>query len=311
MGKMKFKHDNRILRSKIESYYRSKYYSLYLNAFIFEGLDYMQSRFLLSELWEKGTCAFIDAFNQRDLATIMVGDETRDNNELILCPYAPSLTNIYNFPIYATPVNNRGVKFIESKTLQVNKDIVLIWGHTSHDPIRKFIDFFIEKLVNLEIALRIAIENQKLPRLVVCSYEDKAHFEELFQDIEDGKARVFVEADDPSKVNAVLNGGEFIIDKIYAQILNVDKEALSFLGVDNVGMVKKERENVDETNANNEEIDNNGNCFIDEMEKGFSQLEKVLGFKVSVKEKAPKVMELGEYNADDPSNQEDDEGGDE
>ena len=82
---------------------------------------------------------------------------------------------------------------------------------------------------------------------------------------------------------------------------------MSFLGVDNVGMVKKERENVDETNANNEEIDNNGNCFIDEMKKAFKQVEIVFGKKITVKEKAPKVMELGTYNADDPSNEEEEE----
>ena len=45
-------------RKEIEMYYRSKYFSLFMNGYEFDGLDYQQQRFFFFFLSEKGTIAF-------------------------------------------------------------------------------------------------------------------------------------------------------------------------------------------------------------------------------------------------------------
>lgn len=299
------------MRKSIEAYYRTKYFSLYMNAYEFTGLDYLKSRFLLTQLWEVGTACFLNAISKEDLGTVTTGEGEEIENELVICPYAPETRNIYNAPISIVPVNLRGVAFIPRNPQKVNEDCVIMFGHSSHMPIRYIVDSYIEKIVEIEVAIRMNVETHKLPRLIACKYEDKEHFKELFRDIENGQFNIFVEADDPSKVNAILNGGEYIIDKLYAYKLNLEKELMTMLGIDNVGMVKKERENLDETNANNEEIDQGGDCFIDEMEIGCEQIQKVLGHDISVREKNPRVEMSGQYNADDPSNKEEKGGNEE
>ena len=309
MGQIKTKTARKnavLMRKEIEAFYRTKYFSLYMNAYRFIGLDYLQSRFLLTQLWEVGTVCFLNAISKEDMGTITNGEKDFEN-ELIICPYAPAERNIYNFPIKVTPVNLRGVAFIPNYPLKVNEDCVIMWGHSSHMPIRYIVDSYIEKIVEIEVAIRMNVETHKLSRLIPCSYEDMEHFKNLLRDIENGQFNIFVEVDDPTKINNVLGGGEYFIDKLYAYKLNLEKELMTMLGIDNIGMVKKERENVDETNANNEEIDQGGDCFIDEMEIACEQIQKVLGHDIYVEEKNPRVEMSGQYTSDDPSNKEEEE----
>ena len=84
-------------RKEIEMYYRSKYFSLFMNGYEFDGLDYQQQRFLLSQLWEKGTIACFILEGSKPIS-LLIDDNKQDENqgELILTPYSTSKFNIYN-----------------------------------------------------------------------------------------------------------------------------------------------------------------------------------------------------------------------
>lgn len=299
-SQMKMKKKGALMkRAEIERYYRTKYFSLYMNAYEFEGLNSQQQRFLLSQLWEKGTInAFILEGSKPESIDIK-NDTKKPYGELILTPYAPSTFNIYNYPIKITPIRLRGATFIPSKMLKVNDECVIGWGHSSHMPIRSIVEFYIEKIVDVEMTLRTNLFTHKMPRLVACSPEDKERAEKLLNDIELGMNKVFLSVDDIKNITNVLDGGgNYIVDKLYQYKLNLEKELMTMLGIDNIGIIKKERENNDEVNANNEEIDNGGDCFVDEMKIFTDLVTSVLGYPLSVREKKPRVtmMEYSNYN---------------
>lgn len=294
-----------VSRMAIESFYRTKYYSLFMNAYEFEGLDSQQQRFLLGQLWEVGTVCFsILEGSVPESIMIKDGKEEKENGTLLIYPYAPSTRNIYNFPVTVTPIRLRGAKFIPVHDLKVNDECVIGWGHVSHNPIRNIVDYYVDKIVEAEVTLRMNLNSHKMPRLIACAVEDREHFKDLFADIDNGIPRAYVDINDIKNINNILQGGDYIVDKLYAYILNLEKELLTILGIDNVGMVKKERENVDETNANNEEIDQGGDCFLDEMKIMCDLVSNVLHYPLRVKEKAPRVEIEDTYTAKDPSNKE-------
>ena len=295
MAKLKFKEMKRnslLTKEAIQMYYRSKYYSLYMNAYEFSGLNYQQQRFLLGQLWEKGTCAFFILEGTKPMS-LLTDPTQEEKGELVLCPYAPSKFNIYNFPEIVQLVRLRGATFIPTEPQRVNKDVVLMWGHSSHMPIRAIVEFYVEKITEVEVTARMNLETHKLPRLLVCSPEDKNRVNELMNAIQEGTPKLFLEADDYKAINNVLqSGGEFIVDKLFTYKQNLERELMTMLGIDNIGTLKRERQNNDEVNANNEEIDNGGDCFIDEMKIGCEQISDVLGLEVSVKDKKPRVEML-------------------
>ena len=79
-------------RKEIEMYYRSKYFSLFMNGYEFDGLDYQQQRFLLSQLWEKGTIACFILEGSKPIS-LLIDENKQDENqgELILTPYSTSV----------------------------------------------------------------------------------------------------------------------------------------------------------------------------------------------------------------------------
>ena len=277
-------------RKEIEMYYRSKYFSLFMNGYEFDGLDYQQQRFLLSQLWEKGTIACFILEGSKPQSLLIDENQQKENGELILTPYATSQYNIYRFPEVVQLVKLRGVDFIPQTPQRVNKDVVIGWGHSSHMPIRQIVEFYIEKITDVEITANMNLQTHKLPRLVVCSPEDKNRVQELMNKIEDGVPRLFLEVSDIKAIQNVLqSGGEFIVDKLFTYKQNLERELMTILGIDNIGTLKRERQNNDEVNANNEEIDNGGDCFVDEMKIFCKQVSDVLGYPISVREKKPRV----------------------
>ena len=289
-NKLKFKKVNSLIaRERVEMYYRSKYFSLYMNAYEFEGLDYQQQRFLLSQLWEKGTIACFILEGSKP-TSLLIDDKKEGNGELVLCPYATRYYNIYNFPVEVQLIKLRGVDFIPQTPQKVNKDVVLGWGHSSHMPIRAIVEFYIDKITEVEITINMNLQTHKLPRLVICSPEDKERVSQLMNAIENGTPKLFLDVNDWKSIQNVLqSGGEFIIDKLFTYKQNLERELMTILGIDNIGVLKHERQNLDETNANNEEIDNGGDCFVDEMKIFCDQVSEVLGYPISVKEKKPRV----------------------
>ena len=296
-------------RKEIEMYYRSKYFSLFMNGYEFDGLDYQQQRFLLSQLWEKGTIACFILEGSKPIS-LLIDENKQDENqgELILTPYSTSKFNIYNFPEMVQLIKLRGVNFIPTTPQRVNQDVVIGWGHSSHMPIRSIVDFYVDKITEVEITARMNLETHKLPRLVVCGPEDKKRVEELMNKIQDGVPQLFLDVDDIKAIQNVLqSGGEFIVDKVFTYKQNLERELMTILGIDNIGTLKRERQNNDEVNANNEEIDNGGDCFVDEMNIFCKQVSDVLGYKISVREKKPGV-EMMDTTEEDTSVNDTEEG---
>lgn len=306
---MKFlKKNSKITREQIEVYYRTKYFSLFMNGYEFDGLDPQQQRFLLTQFWEVGT---INAFILKDSKpeSIDIKGVENPNGILVLTPYAPSGYNIYNFPTKVTPVRLRGATFIPTETMKVNEECVLGWAHVSHNSVRSIVESYIEKIADVEVTIRMNLATHKLPRLIVVNPEDKERMKALANSIEDGVPVLYVSVEDSQKINNIIEGGNYIIDKLFTYKQNLEKELMTIMGIDNVGIVKRERENLDETNANNEEIDNGGDCFIDEMTIFCDLVSQVLGYPLSVKEKSPRV-EMMEYVSDGEDTGEETEEGD-
>ena len=299
-------------------FYENKYFGLFLNAYKFTNLTRSQKRYLLKKLWQNGTCCcFVLEGTQQEPSmkalltnkskdTIAVGNDS-PNGLLIFTPYAPIQYNIEDEPSVVNIVNIRGAQFLPVKPQVVNKDVVICWAHSSHAPIRSLVLYYIDKIVDVENTIDMNLFVHKLPRLVVCSPEDKQRVADLMDAIERGEKKLFLEADDVQAIKNVLESGSntsYIIDKLYQYKQNLENELLTFLGINNVSLEKKERLITDEANSNNQLINDCSECFLDTLKEFCEDVSNILGYPLSVEATSSPETNEEEYEEDDPEEEE-------
>ena len=296
-------------------FYENKYFSLFLNAYKFTNLTKNQQRYLLKRLWSAGTiAAFVDPSTRPDpslkqlltnssIGTISIGEEN-PNGVLVLCPYATIQWNIEDAPSVVSLVNTRGATFIPTTPQKVNKDVVIGWAHSSHSSVYALVSFYVERIVDVESTINMNLFVHKLPRLVVCSPEDRGRVEDLMEAIERGEKKIFLDAQDVQAIKNVLESGSntnFIIDKLYQYKRNLENELLTFLGINNVPVEKKERLITDEAQSNDELINDSSDCFLDCLNDFCDEVSRILKYPIQVEAKSSPASN------EDPSQEEEDE----
>ena len=299
-------------------FYENKYFGLFLNAYKFTNLSKNQSRYLLKSMWKRGTVACFIVEGTRKEPTMnqaltntspnTVSPAFESDGLLVFTPYAVNQWNIEDEPSVITLVNTRGATFIPTRPQIVNKDVVIGWGHTSHASVRSLVMWYVERIADVENTIDINLFAHKLPRLVVCSPEDRERVADIMEAIERGEKKLFLEAEDYQAIKNVLEAGgsSYIIDKLYTYKQNLENELLSFLGINNVAVEKKERLITDEANSNNQLINDSSDCFLDSLKNFCDEINTVLDYNISVEANSSPASNE-DYDITDPEEVEEDE----
>ena len=299
-------------------FYENKYFGLFLNAYKFTNLSKNQSRYLLKSMWKRGTVACFIVEGTRKEPTMnqaltntspnTVSPAFESDGLLVFTPYAVNQWNIEDEPSVITLVNTRGATFIPTRPQIVNKDVVIGWGHTSHASVRSLVMWYVERIADVENTIDINLFAHKLPRLVVCSPEDRERVANIMEAIDRGEKKLFLEAEDYQAIKNVLEAGgsSYIIDKLYTYKQNLENELLSFLGINNVAVEKKERLITDEANSNNQLINDSSDCFLDSLKNFCDEINTVLDYNISVEANSSPASNE-DYDITDPEEVEEDE----
>ena len=285
--------NSNVARAEIKSYYMKKYYNLFMNSYKWDGIDTQQKEFLMRQLWDVGTFAtFKQEFTE--------GSTLHPKGLLVMTPYAVNGWNIYDYPVKVNLINTKGVKFIPTTALEVNKDVVLCWIQRSHKSIREMVEFKIDELVNIEMVIRANLKAHKIPFVFTIEPENEEKFRILFDKIMSDDDALFTSANDINNIKLLLSGTPYIIDKLYNYKKSIENELREFLGLDNLGVSeKKEHLITSEIEANDEVITESQNSFIDNLIEYCDRIMEVFGISVKVSlsnkrnEEADSDMEVG------------------
>ena len=318
--KVKYK-DIKYQEEELQSYtakrfYENKYFGLFLNRRHFPQLTKNQERFLLKSFWQNGcVCAFIlEGTKQAPSLKAMLSNSSKNtlilenenaNGLLMLVPFATAKYDITDAPSVVNYINKRGATFIPKGLKIVNKDCVIGWAHSSHAPIRSLVMYYIDRIVDVEQTIEMNLFVHKLPRLVVCSPEDKSRVEDLMDKIERGEKKLFLDAQDVQAIKNVLDSGSntsYIIDKLYQYKQNLENELSTFLGINNNPIEKAERLVVGEVNSNNQLISECGACFDDTIDAFCEEVSQVLSFPLT-----QEIKEVEAPTEENPENEESEE----
>ena len=282
-------------RREIYDYYFRKYFNLFMTLKI-KGVDYQAENFIKRRLWARGTIAVFKLAGSE-------GSKEYPNGMPIFTDYAPINYNIYDYPIQCTLINRRGVKFIPSRLMDIDKDVVIGFAQNNHLPIVTMVDIYIQKITDVEMTIRTNLKAHKTPVIFAITPENEDKMRIIKSNFESDDPALMMELEDMKNMQVFNGNATFIIDKLYNYKMALENELKEYLGINNLGVnEKKEHLISNEVEANNEVIENSVDCFMDELEKFSQNIKDVLGIEVSFEWDKPK---LEQYNDEEDEESED------
>lgn len=269
------------LFQEVSNNYTDKYYNIWMSKFKWTGLDEeskeQQENYIMRKLWSDGSLAI------RNIA---------NTNLIALMPFATISYNYLDFPETVNLINKRGVSevIIPSGEQVVNKDVAIVYCLPSHKPIKQLVKYYTDRIAQVEIIISNNLKLQNIPFVIGCNEEDKDSMEDIVERILNNELVVYSAVGDINKLQTLATTAPYLIDKLKSYQVSLENELLTTLGIDNSGVqAKKAQMLVDEVNANNDAINDFGNCIIDELKSWLERANKVLNRNISIEAKTKPV----------------------
>ena len=264
------------LQAKCKQNYINKYYNIWMSKFKWTGLDEsiaaQQENFIMRKFWSEGTVASFPI-----TSTDLMGFTT----------YATNTFNMYDFPETVTLINLRGVsaRIIPPDTQVVGRDVAIGWAQPNHKPIMAVVNYYVDKMVSVDMVINTNLQLQKVPFLVAVTEADKDKMEDIVTRILNNEVVVYCDLEELQKVQTLATESPYIIDKLEEYKRGLEQELMTFLGVDNNGSISLEQTHisVDAVNANNDVINDYGNAIEEEIKKWIDSTNRLFNRQIAIK----------------------------
>ena len=260
----------------------TKYYQmLALNRYKWENLpNGIESRYIEQMLFDNGECAL---FDHPDLGLCILRSSCREN------------LNIYGEPTKLTLTG-----FNEHRTVLID-DCIRIMNNDLALPTLPDIVYYARRMAEIDDIIMQNLRQQRVPYLFATDENNAFSMKSLYDRIYQGEPAIFVDKEmlkgEPENIMVLPTQSPYLVDKLQLQKQEMERELLTFLGINNT-LEKKERLLVDETNSNNQFIKMASDIGFKQRQLACEQMNEMFGLNVRVVETQDEfeseVMEDGE-----------------
>lgn len=198
--------------------------------------------------------------------------------DLTLKVTAGGKLNVYGIPTQRTAYGDNGYSVMVDPT-----NSVLIFNNYKRKPTFPVITNFAMRLYELDRTIDVNVNAQKTPILITCDENERLSMENLYTKYDGnspvifGKKGLNLESFDVLKTDA-----PYVADKIYNMKVQIFNEALTFLGITNVAIEKKERLVSDEVNRSMGGTMANRMAYMTMREKAVDAINKMFGTNIEI-----------------------------
>ena len=243
----------------------------------------IESRYIEQMLFDNGECAM---FDHPDLGLCVLRSSSREN------------LNIYGEP---TKLSLTG--FNEHRTVMMD-DCVRIMNNDLGLPALPDILYYSRRMAEIDDIFMQNLRQQRVPYLLATNENNQFSIKSLYDRMYQGEPAIFVDKEmlkgEPENIMVLPVQAPYLVDKLQIQKQEMERELLTFLGINNT-LEKKERLLVDETNSNNQFIKMASDIGFKQRQLACEQMNQMFGLNVRVIETQDEfeceVMDDGElYN---------------
>lgn len=164
-----------------------------------------------------------------------------------------ALQNMVNggFNVYRIPKNRRAFA-VNGYNKELNeKDSVIIYNNYLHTNSAPEIEMFAKRLWDLDRTIDVNAKAQKTPVAIICDEDERLAMMNLYKAYEGNEPFIFgCKGMNTKGVTSLSTGAPYVADKIYTLKTQIWNEALTYLGISNLNIQKKERLVSDEVTRN-------------------------------------------------------------
>ena len=253
----------------------TKYYQmLALNRYKWENLpNGIESRYIEEMLYDNGECAM---FDHPDLGLCVLRSSSREN------------LNIYGEPtkLSLTGFNEHRTVMMDECVRIMNNDLAL--------PTLPNIVYYARRMAEIDDIIMQNLRQQRVPYLFATDENNSFSLKSLYDRMYQGEPAIFIDKEmlkgEPENIMVLPTQAPYLVDKLQIQKQEMERELLTFLGINNT-LEKKERLLVDETNSNNQFIKMASDIGFKQRQLACEQLNEMFGLNVRVVETQDEMQE--------------------
>ncbi|MBR3117568.1 MAG: hypothetical protein IKL65_00535 [Bacilli bacterium] len=172
----------------------------------------------------------------------------------------------------------------EGPTLTNNVNAVIIRNNDEMLPTAPTIQLYAYKLTNIERTIDTNILAQKIPTVVKCTDRQRLSFKNAINQRNDNEPVIYSDKGMNTEDITTLDiKAPIVFDKLQIQKHAVWNECMTYLGINNANMDKRERLVDDEVQANNEQVQASEDIFLKARQKACEEINRIFGTNISVK----------------------------
>lgn len=209
----------------------------------------------------------------------------------------PSILNCYSFEYQEMRRLYTGLKQLtkeqeeQLKNKQIQDECILVMNNEDRLPTEGSMKLFALRLYECDRTCDVNIKAQKTPIMLICDEKQRLTMMNLYNQYNGNQPFIFGNNQNLTDIHieSINTKADFIADKIMDYKKEIWNEALTFLGINNIMVDKKERLVADEANSNNELINLNLQSFLAPRQFACKQFNEKFGFTGTDKEISVRV----------------------
>ena len=132
-----------------------------------------------------------------------------------------------------------------------SENSVIIFNNMLHTNSLPEVETFAKRLYNLDRAIDVNANAQKTPILITCEESQKLTLKNVYMQYDGNEPVIFGDKNlNPNSLKVLTTGSPYVADKLYQLKTQIWNEALTYLGISNLNIQKKERLVADEVVRN-------------------------------------------------------------
>ena len=243
----------------------------------------MNENFIEKCLFYNGKCAFL-----KDKTKGFINTKVTSSGYL----------NIYGLP---TELKCFSYDYQETRKLFTYKDnkiknqeddeAIYVLNNTEVIPTVSTLELFAYRLYMCDRVCDVNLSGQRYPIMILGDEKSRLTLENLYSQYDGNKPFIFGKKDllDDNKMTVLKTDSPYIIDKVTQYKKEIWNEALTFLGINNMSIVKGERLTKNESEENNELVNLNLLSFLKTRQQACREFNELFGFKGTNKEISVRV----------------------
>lgn len=199
--------------------------------------------------------------------------------------------------VYGNPVLRRAYSKYNSYNLLLKEsNSVIIWNNYLHTNSVLDVKMFARRLYNLDRIIDVNANAQKTPVLVQADEKQRLTMLNVYKEYEGNSPVIFGDKNlDINGLKVFNTNAPFVADKIYQLKTQIWNEALTYLGISNINIQKKERLITDEVTRNQGGTIASRYSRLESRREAVEKINKMFGLNIEVNYRED-FQQVGEDN---------------